>query len=182
MSSTGDAGEEREALAVRARAGDAAALDTLLALIDGDGSIRVPVRQVVLNQQAVEDICQDVLIVVAEKIGQWDGRAKFGTWLSRVARNKAIDHLRALRSTEVLDEEVESDQRRVSSLISTKVMITDVVAQLPAAYREPLVLKDIEQHDYEEIARLLDLPQATVRTRVVRGRAMVAARWTRAHR
>ncbi|WP_370325929.1 RNA polymerase sigma factor [Euzebya sp.] len=168
-----------ETLAVRARAGDRAALVELLELIDGDGSIRVPVRRLVTNPQAVEDISQDVLILVAERIGSWDGRSRFTTWLYTVARNKAIDHLRTLRPTEGLPEDVVSDQRRISSLIATREAVTGLLADLPEAYREPVTLRDVEQLEYAEIARLLDLHQATVRTRVKRGRAMIAAAWVR---
>ena len=171
-----------DALARRAQQGDAAALDAVLEQIDADGAIRIPVRKMITNSEAVEDVCQDVLIIVAERIGQWEGRSSFRTWLNTIAHNKSVDYLRRQRPTEGIQSDVVSDQQRVSSLIATRVVVNDVLAQLPDHYRDPVTLRDIEQHDYDEIARMLDLPPATVRTRVSRGRAMVAARWARSTR
>lgn len=171
------ADDRYDAVALRAREGDTAALDELLVLIDAEGLAGVAVRRVLLNQQAVADVCQDVLVVVAESIGKWDGRGRFTTWLWSVARNKAVDHLRRTRPTSELPDVIVSDQDRISSLIATRVSVNDAVEALPDRYRDPVVLRDVEQRDYAEIAELLDLPPATVRTRVSRGRAMVAARY-----
>ncbi len=66
-----------------------------------------------------------------------------------------------------------------SSLIATRITVNKVVQQLPARYRDPVMLRDIGQHDYAEIAAMLDLPPATVRSLVSRGRAMIAARWAK---
>jgi RNA polymerase sigma factor (sigma-70 family) len=173
-------------LALRARDGDAVAMEALLRRIDEDGSIRVAVRRLVIDSQSVEDISQDVLIRVAERLGTWDGRSRFTTWLYAVARNKAIDHIRALRPTEHLPrEETEvmmSDQRRLSSLIATRETVRAALEQLPEMYRRPVVLRDIDQLDYDEIARTLDLTEAAVKSRVRRGRAMVADMWAKAQR
>lgn len=109
------------------------------------------------------------------------GRSSFTTWVQKVARNKAVDHLRK-RTTDQLPETIMSDARRVSSLIADRVVVNDAIAQLPPRYRDPVLLRDVEQYDYDEIARILDLPPATVHTRVARGRAMVAARWKQSNR
>lgn len=168
-------------LAVAAGAGDTAALDELLVLIDADGSIQIPVRKLIANAQTVQDVCQDVLIVVAEQVGTWEGRGTFQGWVATVARNKAIDHLRAKRPTEQLVDLV-SDQQRVSSMIATRVEVNRALEDLPDHYRQPVVLRDIEQLDYDEIARMLDVEYDQVKLRVSRGRAMVAARWARSNR
>lgn len=173
---------DHDELARRAGGGDMAALDALLELIDADGSIRIPVRQYLTNPQAIEDACQDVLIVVAEHVDTWDGRSSFKTWLATVASNKAIDYLRATTSVEELPVDVASDQRRMSSVIATRVEINKVVAGLPDHCRDAVVLRDIEQYDYDDIARMLDIPTAHVRMAVSRGRALVAARWARMNR
>ena len=77
-------------VAVAAAQGPTVALELLLAAIDDLGIIRGAVRQLVLDQQAVEDVTQDTLIVVAEKIGTFRGEARFSTWLHQIARFKAI--------------------------------------------------------------------------------------------
>jgi RNA polymerase sigma-70 factor (ECF subfamily) len=177
---------DQQTLAVRARDGDADALAGLLELIDTDGSVRLPIRRLITHTQTVEDLSQDVLIIVAERIGSWDGRSRFGTWLHTVARNRAIDHLRAQRPSQPLPGEdaalLASAQRRVSSLIATRDSVRAAVAQLPKRYRIPVLMRDVDQLDYDEIAELLGVPEVTVRSQVSRGRAMVAAAWTRANR
>lgn len=167
-------------LARAARDGDTAALERLLELIDSDGSIRVPVRRVILNPATVEDVCQDVLILVAERLAQWDGRSRFTTWLYSVAHNRAIDQLRRTKPADALPQEVISDQRRISSMIATRMTVIGILQDLPVRYRDPVILRDIDQRAYDDIAAMLDLPPATVRTRVRRGRALIAARWAEA--
>lgn len=168
-----------EALAERARDGDVAALQALLELIDSDGSIRIPIRRVVMDSAAVDDISQEVLIKVAERLHRWNGRSRFTTWLYSVARNTAIDHLRrAGPAAEELPIEAISDQQRLSSLVATRRDVQSLLEDLPDAYRQPVWLRDVEQLDYDEIANILQLRPATVRTRVCRGRAMIAAAWT----
>jgi RNA polymerase sigma factor (sigma-70 family) len=173
-------GDAYDALAAAARDGDTVALAELLERIDSDGVVRVPIRRVLMNPQTVEDVSQDVLIQVAERIGMWDGRSRFTTWLYTVARNKAIDHLRRIRPTSELPTEMVSDQRRVSSMIATRHAVQHALAALPDSYRTPVVLRDVEQLSYDDIARILQLHPATVRTRVSRGRALVAAQFAKA--
>ena len=168
--------EEHERLAVLARDGDADAMDQLLELIDATGTVRVAVRKVVMNAEAVEDICQDVLILVAERLDRWTGRSRFTTWLHTVSRNKAIDHLRRTRPTVPLKGHLGNEQQRISSLIATRATVRAALEALPPKYRDPVVLRDIDQLDYDEIADRLQLHRDTVRTRVSRARAMVAAR------
>ncbi|MEE8600277.1 RNA polymerase sigma factor [Euzebya tangerina] len=175
----GEGGEDLNDLAVRARSGDTQALDRLLERIDADGLVRVPVRRIITDRTTVEDVCQDLLIIVAERIDRWDGRSRFTTWLYAVARNRAIDTIRRNRPTEQLPAELPREQQRVSSLIADRLRVDEALADLPDNYRQPVVLRDVDQHDYDEIAAMLDLHPATVRTRVSRGRAMVAARWRR---
>jgi len=167
-------------VALAAAGGSEIALDYLLAAIDELGLARGAIRRLVLAPDAVDDITQDVLIVVAEKIGTFRGEARFTTWLYRVARFKAIDHLRRSRDTDGLDdaEQEPSDAMRMSSLIATRALIRTAVDALPEHYREAVVLRDIEGLPYEEVA-LRGVPLNTAKTRVARGRALVAAKITK---
>ncbi len=173
--------KDRDVLANRAKAGDLSALDALLEDLDADGTIRIAVRKVLVGPEAVADVCQDVLIVVAEQIGSWEGRSSFTTWVQRVAHYKAVDQVRR-RTEDPLPETVMAESRRISSMIADRVVVNDLIAELPELYRDAVLLRDVEQYGYNEIAQVLDLPPATVRTRVARGRAMVAARWKRDNR
>ena len=152
------------------------ALELLLAAIDDLGIIRGAVRQLVLDQQAVEDVTQDTLIVVAEKIGTFRGEARFSTWLHQIARFKAIDHLRRQRETTTLDDTaaIPSDAVRLSSMISSRTVLRELIDQLPEHYRVAIVLRDVESLPYDEIARREGIPLNTAKTRVARGRALIA--------
>jgi RNA polymerase sigma-70 factor (ECF subfamily) len=160
-----------------AASGSSDALDTLLWAIDKLSLGRGVVQRLVLNEPDVEDVTQDVLIAVAEKITSFRGDARFTTWLHQVARFKAIAHLRRKRDEAYLDDDVEvSDAVRVSSLLAGQAQLEQLMSALPEHYRQAVVLRDVQQLPYQEVARRLDIEVGTVKSRVARGRALVAAR------
>jgi RNA polymerase sigma-70 factor, ECF subfamily len=65
--------------------------------IDATGLTRAAVACVLIDEAAVDDVTQDVLIAVARSVGSFRGDARFTTWLFRMARNLAVDHLRRSR-------------------------------------------------------------------------------------
>lgn len=166
-----------DAVATDAAAGSTDALDTLLWAIDKLSLGRGVVQRLVLNEPDVEDVTQDVLIAVAEKISSFRGDARFTTWLHQVARFKAIAHLRRKRDESSLDDDIEvSDAVRVSSLLAGQAQLEQLMAALPEHYRQAVVLRDVQQLPYQEVAHRLDIEVGTVKSRVARGRALVAAR------
>jgi RNA polymerase sigma-70 factor (ECF subfamily) len=170
-----------DAVARAAAGGSELALEMLLAAIDESGIARSAIRKLVLDPPTIDDIHQDVLIVVAEKIGTFRGESRFTTWLYRVARFKAIDHLRRQRDSVALSEDglqFPTDAIRLSSLIANRATIRGAVDELPDHYRDAVVLRDIECLPYEEIATRAGIPLNTAKTRVARGRALVAAKIT----
>ena len=168
-------------IARRAAEGSEHALELLLAAIDEHGLARSAIRRLVLDPPTIDDINQDVLIVVAEKIGTFRGESRFTTWLYRVARFKAIDHLRRQRDSVTLaddDSQFPTDAIRMSSLIANRMTIRRAVDELPEHYRDAVVLRDIEGLPYEQVAERSCIPLNTAKTRVARGRALVAAKIT----
>jgi RNA polymerase sigma factor (sigma-70 family) len=168
-------------IARRAAAGSDHALELLLAAIDEHGLARSAIRRLVLDPPTVDDINQDVLIVVAEKIGTFRGESRFTTWLYRVARFKSIDHLRRQRESVSLADDgsqFPTDAIRMSSLIANRTTIRHAVDELPDHYRDAVVLRDIEGLPYEQVAERSGIPLNTAKTRVARGRALVAAKLT----
>jgi RNA polymerase sigma-70 factor (ECF subfamily) len=152
-------------------------LDTLLALVDDHRLDRPAIRRVLVDNDQADDAHQDVLIVVAQQIGRFEGRSAFTTWLHSVARNIAVDHLRRRRDTVHYDADTlpGSAAQHLSSLIASRSDLLRAVNALPDSYRHAVVLRDIEQRTYQEIADALGAEMNTVKSRISRGRALVAS-------
>jgi len=133
------------------------------------------------NRAVAEDLFQEVWVRVLEKGHQYDGRNRFVTWLMSIGHNVAIDYLRKRNPTsldEMQDpedgapfeppatgpspyEQVEGHQRQQ--------MFDEALERVPPLFREVLVLRFQEQMKLEEIAKLIHIPLATVKTRIYRG-------------
>lgn len=164
-------------VAAEAAAGSLAHVELLVWAVDELRLAEFTVHRLVLDESDAEDVGQDVLIAVAETIGGFRGEARFTTWLNQVARFKAIAHLRRKRNEARLGHEVElADAARISSLLANRVVLRELLEDLPPHYRDAVVLRDVEQLPYQEITRRLDIKQNTAKSRVARGRALVAAR------
>ncbi|MGH9209164.1 MAG: RNA polymerase sigma factor [Acidimicrobiales bacterium] len=164
-------------LALEAASGSPDAVELVVWAVDELGLARPAIRQLLVDERDVEEVGQDVLVAVAETLHGFRGDARFTTWLHQVARFKAIAFLRRRRSTEPLpgDDPV-GDAQRISSMIATRTSISEVLAALPPDYREPVVLRDVQQLSYDQLAERLGLNLNTAKSRVARGRALVAAR------
>jgi RNA polymerase sigma-70 factor (ECF subfamily) len=133
------------------------------------------------NQATAEDLFQETWIRVLEKGHQYDGKSKFSTWLMTIAHNVAIDHLRRRTNAsldEMRDPEDGAPFEPVSRGLSPfeqaaasedRARIQTALEQVPAIFREVLVLRFQEQLKLEEIAKLVGIPLATVKTRLYRG-------------
>ncbi|MEM9133648.1 MAG: sigma-70 family RNA polymerase sigma factor [Actinomycetota bacterium] len=165
------------AVARSAAADNPSSLQALLQLIDDHRLDRSAIRRILLDNDQAEDAHQDVLIAVAQSVGRYRGDAAFTTWLHSVARNIAVDHLRKRRPTTTLDDGIDhgTAAMRLSSLISSRSDLADAVRSLPEPFREAVQLRDLEQRTYREIVELTGAEMNTVKSRISRGRALVAA-------
>lgn len=170
-----------DALATDAAAGSEEALDTLLWAVDKLALGRGVVQRLVLNESDVDDVSQDVLVAVAETIGSFRGDARFTTWLHQVARFKAIAHLRRKRDETAIDDNRHDipDAQRVSSMLAGQMQLDGLLAALPTHYRDAVKLRDVDQLTYDAVAGRLGISLGTAKSRVARGRALVAARLAR---
>ncbi len=161
-----------EDLARHAAAGDRVALDELLVLI-GPQVLRRCLRFLPCRQDA-EEACQDALLQVATHIGDFGGRSKFTTWLYVVVANCARQTYRSLkrRSMERLGEPLlidSADPRTTSVIAGSRLDFLDALERLGEDRPElvtPLVLRDVCQLDYEEIATHLGIPGGTLKSRI----------------
>ena len=172
-----EASEQLNALALKAAGGSSTALDELLQIVDDQRMANAIVRRFILNEELVDEATQDTLIAVAESIHKFRSESKFTTWLYSIARNVAIGHLRRINPDVSLDsaENSAGASRRLSSVVSERAAIQRAIEQLPSHYRDTVMLRDVERRSYEEIAEELDIELNTVRSRLARGRALLAA-------
>ena len=169
---------DETALARSARAGDRDALERLLhAHAD---RIHAVCRRIVGNPDDALDATQEAMIAVARGISRFDGSARISTWIYRVATNAALDELRRQRRRPVPAEaEVGVDSRGDrTAAVDARLDIDAALASIPEDFRVAVVLRDLCDLDYAEIAEVLDVPPGTVRSRIARGRAALEA-WFR---
>lgn len=172
----------------RARAGDPAAFEEIF--LRHRNQIYSLSYRMTGNAADAEDLCQDVFVVAMRKIGSFQGRSSFSTWLYRVAVNRSKDFLRKRKRTpEVLhdcemgelgpSEEETYKEREIgpegSALqAEAQKLVMEALAQLPESLRAPLVLHELQGFEYSEVASLLRIPVGTVKSRIFRARLKMA--------
>ena len=136
-----------------------------------------------------EDLTQEVFVKVYQNLHRYRSQdAAFTTWLTTVARNQAIDHYRRRREERLRRHEdpavieaaaapgdgPQADVERAERVS----FVRSGLRALPVDLREPLLLCDIQGLSYDEVARLLEIPLGTVKSRINRGRLELAKRLT----
>lgn len=120
---------------------------------------------------------QEAFIVAFRRASSFRGESSFGTWLYRIGINASKDLLRKRR--DVLMEDVgvihpEEHSNVMEEAASARIDVTRGLARLPEDYREAVVMHDLGGVPYDEIARLTSVPIGTVKSRISRGRRMLA--------
>jgi RNA polymerase sigma-70 factor (ECF subfamily) len=168
-------------LVISAQAGDRLALERLLRL--HYDRVHAVCRRIVGTSHDADDAAQEAMIRIVKGLRSFDGRSSFGTWVHRIASNTALDELRKRRRRPMLhvvgdDGEVPDvvdslAERRVDS-VADRLSIDDAIASLPDDFRAAVVLRDVADLDYSEIAEVLGVPIGTVKSRIARGRSLLA--------
>jgi RNA polymerase sigma-70 factor (ECF subfamily) len=137
-----------------------------------------------------DDACQEALVAVVRGLPRFDGRSSFATWAYRVTTNTCLDELRRRRRRPLLrppekdfpastdgpgpaglDGTDGGDGGDVGDRVAARPDVEVALGQLAPEFRAAVVLRDLCQLSYEEIANVLDVPVGTVRSRIARGRA-----------
>lgn len=162
------------ALVAAARAGDRRALEQLLE--QHTDRIHAVCRRIVADPQDALDATQEALLAVARGITRFDGAARFSTWCYRVATNAALDEVRRARRRPVAMEPSPTlrDPRDGATAVDARLDVDAALATLPPEFRAAVVLRDLCDLDYAEVAEVLGVPPGTVRSRIARGRAALA--------
>jgi RNA polymerase sigma-70 factor (ECF subfamily) len=137
--------------------------------------------------EETEDLTQEVFIKVFQTLKSYDAaQGAFSTWLNRVARNHLVDHYRRTRKDRVTSS-LEDELRTVEESPSPDMQPMGQVEsrerkeglqlafdKLSPDLREAVILRDLHDLDYAEIAQVLGVPQGTVKSRINRGRLELA--------
>ena len=141
-----------------------------------------------------QDLTQDVFIKLYRTLGSYDvEKGAFTTWLTTLTRNLLVDHFRRSRQDRVTDSidgtsREEEDALSISDRLEdprpspddrlaskeTQKMVQTALARLSPELREAVILRDLQDMDYKEIAGTLRVPEGTVKSRINRGRMELA--------
>jgi RNA polymerase sigma-70 factor (ECF subfamily) len=132
-----------------------------------------------------EDLTQDIFLKIFKALGTFDRRANFQTWIISISRNLCIDHYRSVRKErQTIAREVDAGDLQPVSLDrgpyaaaehqDLRVLLRQALHMLPATLRTAVVLRDLQELSYQEIADQLGLPEGTVKSRINRGRLELA--------
>jgi RNA polymerase sigma-70 factor (ECF subfamily) len=138
------------------------------------------------NEEA-QDLTQDVFLRVFKSLKSFrSGEGSFAVWLNRLTRNLLIDHYRRTRQdrkTESIEDQLPVVEAatavtsRTDSMLAGREageLLQGALQRLSPELRETVILRDIEDLEYREIAQVLNVPEGTVKSRLNRGRAELA--------
>ena len=151
----------------------AAALERLLR--DQHPRIRAVCLRILGNAADADDSAQNALIQIARSIDTFDGRSSVNTWVYRIATNAALDELRRRNRRPLsLVGHHDVEVPDATALIDDRDEMSTALRAIPEEFRVAVVLRDIADLDYDEIAEVLGVPGGTVRSRIARGRGRLA--------
>jgi len=144
---------------------------------------------VVGSRDQAQDIAQDAFAHAFEKLSSFRGQSAFYSWLFRIALNAAVSARRKTRrisgsvdahreatGAEPIDTRTSTAPDHAAHVADRQQLVQRALAQLPEEYRTALVLKEMDDLKYEEIADILGVPLGTVRSRIHRARQELRTR------
>lgn len=174
-------------LAQRVAQGDQAAFEAVMRR--HNRALFRTARAILHDDADAEDALQEAYLQAYRTMGSYRGEARLSTWLARVVANEALMRLRKLvrRSTimpicpdvnvEGINQIAEGDMRQGPESLARRAemrkLMEERITALPGAYRAVFVLRAVEEYSVEETASILQIPEATVRSRFFRARSLL---------
>lgn len=139
-------------------------------------------RSIVRDEQEAEDVMQEAYVNAFTHLRQFNGSARFSTWLLRIAINEALARVRRRGRYEAFDDELSNvepfmsrnpseNPERQAFTGELRSLLESAIDTLPDGMREVFVLRDVEGLSTSEVADALDISEDVVKTRLSRGRA-----------
>jgi RNA polymerase sigma-70 factor (ECF subfamily) len=168
-----------EAIVVRVVAGETAAFETLVRR--HNRRVFRAVRAILKTDDEAEDVMQEAYVSAFAHLAAFGGRARFSTWLVRIAVHEALRRLRqgkrlvSMDETQLEEEPMATtrDPEGAASDLELRKLLEDAVDTLPVGFRAVFVMRAVEGMSVGEIAEALDIPEETVRTRHHRARGLL---------
>ena len=129
-------------------------------------------------REEAEDVAQAVFLKAYEKLGTFDPKYKFFSWIYRIAHNESVNAIERRAKIQRLDEGLESTDGHAESP-DLPELVQKCLSQLDVNYRSVLVLKYVQDLPYEEIGAILAIPAKTVKSRLFSARSMLREIMTR---
>ena len=179
-------------LTARAAAGDAAAF-TLIMRRHNRLLFRTA-RAILHSDAEAEDALQDAYLRAWRALGSFRGEAKLSTWLARIVINESLGRLRRDRGAQVIpldtaiepmgehaqeepmDDDADRQPEGMAMRAELRHLLEASIDRLPEAFRTVFILRAVEEMSVEDVASALELPEATVRTRLFRARGLLRER------
>src|SRR5258708_8323748 len=132
-----------------------------------------------------EDLTQDIFLKIFKALRTFDRRANFQTWIISISRNLCIDHYRSVRKErQTIARDIDSNDLQPATTDrgpyaqaehqDLRAQLREALETLPITLRTAVVLRDLHELAYQEIADRLGLPEGTVKSRINRGRIELA--------
>ncbi len=144
------------------------------------------IRSILRDDAESEDVMQEAYVRAYEHLSQFEGRAQFSTWLTRIAVNEALKRLKARGRMEPLDMPYDGEDdptpMQVSDARTPEVnasrseaasLLEQAILSLPQSYRTVIVLRDVEEMSTAETAEALSLTESNVKVRLHRAHELL---------
>ncbi len=139
-------------------------------------------RRITGSSSDADDATQEALIKIVRNLPRFDGRSAFTTWAFRIATNAALDELRKRSRrpsispvSDAARDPADDRAGRRNDRVEDRLALDAALGELSDDFRAAVVLRDVVDLDYREIAEILDIPVGTVKSRIARGRSQLAA-------
>jgi RNA polymerase sigma-70 factor (ECF subfamily) len=142
-------------------------------------------RSILKNDAEAEDVMQDAYVRAFQHLGQFAGRAKFSTWLTRIAVHEALARVHKARRFEDWDDMNENQQNEIGATplrsnpesetasVEMSKILEQAIENLPEGYRAVVMMRDVEDMTTAETAECLSLTEENVKIRLHRAHGML---------